>query len=120
MTWRDSDPDALRAAARSVAKVPFLVASLIERWRSAFTSSPIDALNCTDVQLAYLALCRRPRHDFWMQDVTELAEGASLSPESLAQFVRAAEAAERFSDAHPVDSETDGRLMAARDRDEED
>lgn len=55
-----------------------------------------------------------------MQDVTELAEGASLSPESLAQFVRAAEAAERFSDAHPVDSETDGRLMAARDRDEED
>jgi hypothetical protein len=120
MTWKNSDPEALAAASRSAVRVPFLVASLIEQWRKTFGSSPNAALECSDLQLHYLALCRRPRTANWGDDLAEIAAGSDIAAEKLASFIRAAETAERMSNAHPVETGVDGRLMAARDRDEDD
>lgn len=112
--------DAARSTALSVQRVPFLVSYLIAQWNISFGERPEQALACTEDQLAYLALCRRPRQERWSGDVEEIASRAGISPERLSQFLRAAEAADAFARAHSPDEEVDGRLMAARDRDEDD
>jgi hypothetical protein len=51
--------------------------------------------------------------------VAEIAKALALNVDKLMAFLRAAEAAERFRGAHPAEASQEGRLLAARDRDED-
>jgi hypothetical protein len=63
-------------------------------------------------------LCQRPRDESWLQDVEDIARVCGIDAGALAILLRQAVAAERLAAAPPADSVTDGRLLAARDRDE--
>lgn len=117
----DNRPDFLARAARRAVRGPAaLVAGLIEAWRRAFPEAPLEeALACSGSTLNELALCRRPREDNWIKDATEIADELSVDQDRLIAFLRAAEAVERFGNAHPADASLEGRLLAARDRDED-
>lgn len=117
----DDPTDYLARAARRAARGPApLVAGLIEAWRRAFPEqTPEEALACSASTLTEFALCRRPRTENWLEDATEIAEALALAPDSVIAFLRTAEAVETFGDAHPADASEEGRLIAARDRDEE-
>jgi len=68
---------------------------------------------------ALVSGCRGPRDEQWVEDATEIAGALSLDADHLIAFLRTAEAIQQFGDAHPTDSAQAGRLLAARDRDEE-
>src|SRR5262245_24874556 len=111
----------LARAARRAARGPApLVASLIEAWRKAFPNqSPEGSLACSAQTVGELALCRRPRDEQWEEDATEIAGALTLDVDQLIAFLRTAEAVQQFGDAHPAEAFQVGRLLAARDRDEE-
>ena len=108
-----------RAVRRAAVGPAPLIAGLIEVWRKAFPEQPLDqALIASNEKIAELALCRRPRDEHWIEDVVEIAKTLILDTDHLISFLRAAEAVERFSIAHPSETSEQGRLLAARDRDE--
>lgn len=108
---------AVRRTARSSA---VLLASALDEWSRAFGANPGEILDLDSRRLNQLALCRRPRPDHWLPDARALAGEYGIEPEKLISLLRAAEAAEALRYAHPVEAERSGRLLAARDRDEED
>jgi hypothetical protein len=109
-----------RVARRAAVGPAPLVAVLIKAWRSGFPDAdPVEALACSPRTLSELALCRRARPDSWVEDVSEIAGNLGLDLDRLVAFLRAAEAVERFHGAHPADASQAGRLLAARDHDEE-
>lgn len=113
--------DFLARAARKAGRGPApLVAGLIEVWRKAFPKqTPEDALASSTETLTELALCRRPRDKHWLEDATEIAEALTLKTDHLVAFLRTAEAVERFGVAHLGEASQQARLLAARDRDED-
>lgn len=117
----DDPTDFFSRAARRAARGPApLVSGLIEAWRKAFPEQPPElALASSTKALTELALCRRPRDGHWTEDTTEIAATLMLDADLLIAFLRTAEAVERFSTAHPANAIQEGRLLAARDRDEE-
>lgn len=119
-----SSPDPANFLARAVRRAAVgpapLVASLIEIWRKAFPEQPLEqTLASSNETIAELALCRRPRDAHWIEDATEIAKALTLDTDGLISFLRAAEAVERFYIAHPAETSQQGRLLAARDRDED-
>jgi hypothetical protein len=109
-----------RAAGRAAYGPAPLVAALIEAWRRAFPEqAPEVALASSARTLTELALCRRPRDEHWVDDATEIAGALTLDADRLITFLRIAEAVERFGSAHVADTSQSGRLLAARDRDED-
>lgn len=119
MSSDEPSDDFLARAARRAARGPApLIAVLCEAWCKAFPSEDAAAvLACTGRKLAELALCRRPRNEHWMGDVTEIAGALGIDADRLISFLRAAEAVERFGSAHPAGASQAGRLLAARDHD---
>lgn len=120
MSSDDPKEDNLARAARLVARGPApLVAGLVEAWRRAFPDEdPAAALRCSPRTISELSLCLRPREERWIDDSVEIAGSVGIEPDRLISFLRAAEAIERFGNAHPADDTLVGRLLAARDRDE--
>lgn len=120
MSSDDPTDDMLaRAAERATRGSAPLVAKLIQAWRKAFPEqSPEGAISCSTRTLTELALCRRPRDDHWVDDATEIATALAIDPDRLIAFLRAAESVERFGIAHAMQASEAGRLLAARDRDE--
>lgn len=118
----NSDPmeRALRNAYAKAERTPEFVASSILAWKKAFETSPSDALGADDLTIVNLGLCTRPRRDRWIHDVNEIAEAVGIDGDRLVTFLRAADAVERFGDVPHAEGRQDGRLMAARDRDEDD
>jgi hypothetical protein len=113
--------DLKRAAKRVGARTDLLVASLIRAWeRQSSPDALASALGCSDRVVVELALCLRPRAEHWIADTTEIAHATGIALVKLEAFLRKAEVIERLSMAHPIDDSIDGRLLAARDRDEED
>ncbi len=117
----DDPTDYLSRAARRAVQGPApLIAGLIETWRRAFPDrDPEEVLACSAPTLTEFALCRRPRTEHWLKDAMEIAEALALNLDRVIVFLRTAEAVEGFGDAHPLDASQEGRLLAARDRDEE-
>lgn len=108
---------AARRAARSANP---LIAGLIKAWSAAFPDRRAgDELATSPRSLDELALCLRPRADYWLEDASAVAEALGIEADRLISFLRAAEAAERFAVAQRADHAQAGRLLAARDHDEE-
>lgn len=104
-----------RAAHRAAYAAPDLIAPLINSWRTAFEEDPAVQLDTSNRTVSELALCRRPRPSMWLIDVKEISTDLGIKLPLLVSFLRAAEAVERFGDAHATADDHDGRLMAARD-----
>lgn len=121
MSSDETTGDALARAARRAARGPApLVAGLVEAWRLAFPGEdPATALSCTSRTLTELSLCLRPRDGHWVEDATEVADAAGVDADRLISFLRAAETVERLRIAHPAGAADPGRLLAARDHDED-
>ncbi|MBR0896813.1 hypothetical protein JQ616_17775 [Bradyrhizobium tropiciagri] len=121
MTSDDKMSLMLARAAQRAARGPApLIAPLVEVWRKVFEGDPAKTLDVADRTLFEIALCRRPRADRWKEDAAEIASEFGIEPKRFVSFLRAAEAAEKLNSAHPADDLQDGKLLAARDRDEED
>jgi hypothetical protein len=118
----EDDIDALlaRASYRAESGPAPLIAPLIADWRRGFERDPAQDLGVGGRVLCELALCRRPRPDAWLADVREIATDLDIDIPRLTAFLRAAEAIERLGSAPPADDEQAERLLAARDREEED
>jgi hypothetical protein len=110
----------LARAARRAERGSELVAGLVAVWRHAFPDDSLeDVLGTSTRSVTELSLCLRPRSDNWTLDVQEIAQAIGIEPVRLEAVLRKAELAERLSVAHAADDPGEGRLMAARDRDEE-
>jgi hypothetical protein len=107
-----------RAAERS-RRSPAFVASLFERWEKAFETTVAASLGVDSAQINSLGLCLRPREDHWAQDIDEIASACGLEPGKLGAMLRQALVAERLAASPPLGDVVDGRLLAARDRDED-
>jgi hypothetical protein len=110
----------LSRAAERVRHSPLFVGSLFDSWENAFGSSIAGALDASPESVDALALCTRPRDDRWAEDIAEIARACSLDEGRLAALMRQALAVALLRTAAPVDEALDGRLLAARDRDEDD
>ncbi len=117
MTSDDMTDEVVARAAQRAARGPApLIAALVAAWRSGFPDATATAaLDCSQRTVDELALCRRPRAEQWLADVTELAQALQIDTDRLVAFLRAAESIERFSTAHRADDSQAGRLLAARD-----
>lgn len=112
--------DLARAARRAASHSSEVVAGLAAAWAGAFHEHRLkDVLCCSDDAVTHLLLCLRPRADTWNADVAEIAEGTGIELALLESFFRKAEIAERLSLAHPSHDAVDSRLLAARDREED-
>jgi hypothetical protein len=114
----DQKQDLSRAAERS-RRSPALVASLFERWETTFETTVAAGLDADNAKVNSLGLCLRPREDHWVQDIDEIAGACGLEPGKLGALLRQALVAERLSASPPLGDIVDGRLLAARDRDED-
>jgi hypothetical protein len=103
-----------------VQRSPAFVASLYQGWERAFENSVRAALDASEEAVASLGLCLRPRNENWAADVSEIANACGLDVGRLAAFLRQAFAVEAFAGAPPAGDVVDGRLLAARDRGQED
>jgi hypothetical protein len=108
-----------RAAQRATRGPAPLLAPLVEAWRRVFEGNPAETLGVTDRVIVQIALCRRPRPDHWPEDAAEIAGEFGVEVSRFMSFLRAAEAVELLSSSHRTDDDQDGRLLAARDRDED-
>src|SRR5258707_993743 len=110
----------LSRAAERVRRSSLFVGSLFDAWESALNTTVGAALDASPESVDSLALCTRPREDCWADDIAEIARACSLDEGRLAAVLRQALAVERLKSAAPVGEAIDGRLLAARDRDEDD
>jgi hypothetical protein len=118
----DDDIDALlaHAAGRAASGPAPLIASLIEDWSRGFERDPAEALGVRQRILSEMALCRRPRAESWLADASEIAADVGIETGQLVAFLRAAETVERLRSSPSAEDGQTGRLLAARDRDEDD
>lgn len=115
----DGRPDLARAAFLA-ARSPKFVASLLAPWERAFGQTAAGYLGADQRGMTALALCSRPDPDSFAADVSEIAVACGIDEGRLASFLRQAISVERMAAAPPVEGIVDGRLMAARDRSEDD
>jgi hypothetical protein len=121
MSYSSTDDELLsKAVQRAARSSAVLLASAFDEWSRAFGADPRETLGLDRRRFDELALCRRPRVDHWLADARLLAGEFGIEPDKLISLLRAAEAAEGLRYVHPVEGEQSGRLLAARDRDEED
>ncbi len=131
----DHPLDALRDAAARAKDDPFYLSGLLEAYRQMENMSQNELasyLGCLPDLLPSIALCRRPHHSRFRQDIEQIASRFTISPDRLANLVRAAEAYQASGAAksrrRPKQEAAlfylstlspAGDLMAARDREEE-
>lgn len=118
----DDSIDAIlaRAAGRAANGPAPLIASLLADWRRGFERDPAEDLGVSGRVLSELALCRRPRRDVWIADVRDIAADLGIDVDRLTTLLRAAETIERLGSSPPADDQQADRLLAARDREEDD
>lgn len=96
-----------------------LIASLFGTWEKVFGGTIADALSAGPEAVSALGLCRRPREDRWADDIAEIAAACRLDEGRVAAVMRQALVAEHLAAAPPVGNVVDGRLLAARDREDD-
>jgi len=109
----------LRQVLTRAARTDFLIARLLQIWsRACPTENIADVLDCPEQRLVDLALCLRPRVDHWESDISEIATACEIESDRLDAFLKKVVIAERLALAHETDADG-GRLLAARDRQDE-
>lgn len=119
MSSNDTSADMTAVLARIGGKRNF-IGSLFGGWRAAFGTDVAEVLGTGPESATALGLCLRPRPNEWERDVAEIAAACGCDSTKLANFLRQALAIERLAEAPQVGDVVDGRLLAARDRDEDD
>lgn len=114
----DKRPDLTRAAQRA-SRSNRLIGSLLPAWERAFGQTPEAYLAIAPASLTVLSLCTRPRPDNWAADIAELEATCGIDAARLSSFLRQALSIEALASAPAVGDLVDGRLMAARDRTED-
>ncbi|WFT94391.1 hypothetical protein QA633_40085 [Bradyrhizobium barranii] len=114
----DERPDLTRAALRA-SRSTRLIGSLLPAWERAFGQTPSAYLAVGAASLTALSLCTRPRPDNWAADIAELEAACGIEAARLSGFLRQALNVEALASAPAVGDLVDGRLMAARDRTED-
>jgi hypothetical protein len=109
------EPDLSRAALRA-ARSPAMIASLLVRWERTFGEQPAVFLAASSASMTSLALCTRPKPESWGADVVDLAAACNIDATRLSAFLRQAISVERLASAPALDGIFDGRLLAARDK----
>jgi hypothetical protein len=106
-----------RAYSRARSSATF-TASLVAAWERAFGGTFAGALGAGDEAIIALGLCLRPRDDHWVADIEEIAAETDLDPAKLGSLLRQASVAEKLANSPPISNVVDGRLLAARDRED--
>ena len=97
-----------------------LLASLLRFWSRRFPQPTVsELLDCSEEAVLRLAICKRPREESWVPDVQEIGQVIGIDRNRLEDFLRRAAVAERLALSNPAHDTTAGRLLAARDRDQE-
>jgi hypothetical protein len=115
-----SDRVDLTRAARVAVRSPKLIGGLFLSWEHAFTGSVADFLGADERGMTSLAMCMRPKPDHFAADVAEIAAACRIDETRLAAWLRQAMSVEAMAAAPPAGKVVDGRLMAARDKTEDD
>ena len=113
-----SSNDTMKAALSRIRGQPDFVGSLFPAWEAAFSVEVAPALESNEEAVISLGLCLRPRAEKWERDVGEIAAACGIDAGRLGSFLRQALAVERLAAAPPADEVIDGRLLAARDRED--
>jgi hypothetical protein len=94
------------------------IASLESHWRRAMQSSPAEVLDCSDEVWCRIALCYRPRDNYFTEDIQVIAVEAQVDRPRLQDFLVTALAVERLANAPSEDGQAPVDLLAARERDD--
>jgi hypothetical protein len=108
----------MKAALARIADKPSFIGSLFPAWETAFGADASRGLASDEDAVVALGLCLRPRLETWQKDIDEIAVACGIDAGRLANFLRQAITVERLAAAPPVGETVDGRLLAARDRDD--
>lgn len=112
--------DLERIVERASTHSGLLLASLLRFWGRRFPQPQVsELLGCTEEAVLRLAICKRPREESWVSDVQEIAQVISIDRNRLEDFLRRASVVEKLALSNPAHDTTAGRLLAARDRDQE-
>lgn len=114
----ESDIDLEFAAKRMSTYGSNFVGSMVHVWCEVHPDGSLPTF-LTNQAITRLSLCLRPRAENWQQDVAEIAAATGLSASELGIFLRECVAIERLTMAHPVVAETNGSLLAARQREDD-
>lgn len=115
----DGRGDLARVAQRA-ARRDIFIAWLLRAWSRAWPgASASEELQCSEQRVVDLALCLRPRAEHWEADIAEIAGACDIEQRRLDAFLKKLVIAERLALAHDNGAEAEGRLLAARDRDDE-
>ncbi|MCP2213972.1 hypothetical protein [Bradyrhizobium diazoefficiens] len=117
---KSSDRIDLARAAGVAVRSSTLIGGLFPPWERAFSGSVAEFLGADQRGMTSLALCMRPKPDHFAVDVAEIAAACRIDENRLAAWLRQAMSVEAMAAAPPASGAVDGRLMAARDRTEDD
>jgi hypothetical protein len=97
---------------------PAFVASLVALWERTFDGNFAAAAGTDRQTIIALGLCLRPRVDHWSVDIEEIASDVGIDQIKLSSLLRQAYSVETLAGAPSVNPVVDGRLLAARDRED--
>jgi hypothetical protein len=109
----------LQRAAQRTSERPWSLGSVLDefgRTEDMAREQVAEFLGCGVETLQWLAICRKPDADEFVDDVRLIAKRFNLDASKLAQLIRRTESVAALSRAKVTE---DGLLLAARDRDEE-
>jgi hypothetical protein len=109
----------LAGAALAAGRSPKLIGGLFPAWETAFAATVTEFLSADQRGVTSLALCMRPKAEAFAADVAEIAAACRIDEARLAAWLRQAMSVEALAVAPPAGKVVDGKLMAARDRTED-
>jgi len=117
-------PDWLKRAAQRSAEEAWMLGRVLERYRELEGCSSeqlATALGCTAEALPWLALCRRPEGEAFMEQVLVIAKRFALDPLRLSAVLRRVEVLDALGTRRDGGeaADADSLLLAARDRPED-
>ena len=118
-----SDPALLARTVERLRHVPGFMAFELDRYRRLTKVDAAVDFDLPELSLVTLGLCRRPRPDHFMSDVTAIADKTGTPVIAVASFLRASDAVSVLASRREIVSgsadSASGLMAAARDRAEE-
>ncbi|NTX01825.1 hypothetical protein [Myxococcus sp. CA040A] len=120
-----STPDWLEQAARRSAREPWTLGHAFERYRELEERTweqLVEDLDCTEEQVQWLSLCRRPEREAFSEQVAQLAKRFEVDLRRLTRVLRRGQVMDALGQAGANGGGTgeNSLLVAARDRSDKD